>query len=256
VRLIVRERADIRAIVWGLDTNWCSVGPLPRYSSEVFPEWLYRPRGWSSIANSFNWASLELAHRKLLQLIRPKNARLRSDGYVRALPPEASYDIAKAQRAIYHSEQPPPHIEVEEATLPVGSPEAGAGLPGVTLLRNVLTDIRDDVIVVLVLMPRHAFALPNPGTPEAMLMRDCKAAIASVAQRRGYWVIDGMWRSSWTVDDRNYWDRSHFRDILAEALIDGIDAAVNRGDLTPKSALRLLAFRQERRMGDKEENLK
>jgi hypothetical protein len=64
-----------------------------------------------------------------------------------------------------------------------------------------------------------------------------------------------MWRSSWTVDDHNYWDRSHFRDHLAAALIDGIDTAVNRGSIAPQSALRLLAHgrgqRSEARRGDK-----
>jgi hypothetical protein len=240
VRLIARERPDTRTIVWGLDPHWCSGEPTPRYSSEVFPEWLYRPWGLGYVANTLNWASLELAERKLQQLIRANTARLRSDGYVRALPPEGSYDLGKARRAIYRSSQPPPHIEPEEPTIPIGSPEAGMGLPGVVLLRDVLVEIRDGVTVVLVLMPRHAFALPVPGTPEAARMRDCKAAIALVAERRGNWVIDGMWRSPWTVNDNNYWDRSHFRDNLAEAIIDGIGAAVNCGSVASESSLRLL----------------
>jgi hypothetical protein len=241
VRLIVRERPDTRTIVWGLDTNWCNAGPIPRYSSEVFPEWLYRPLSWSYLTNTFNWASLELVFRKLRQLLQDKNMRLRPDGYVRALPPEGSYDLAKAQRAIYHTGQSPPLLEPELPAIPAGSPEAGAGLPGVVLLGDVLSKIRDGVTLVLVLMPRHAFALPVPGTPDAVRVRDCKAAIAALAQRRGHWVIDGMWRSPWTVDDNNYWDRSHFRDHLAEALIDGIDAAVNCGDVAPKAALRVLS---------------
>src|SRR5262249_53176419 len=155
-----------------LDPHWCSAEPTPWYSSEIFPEWLYRPRSWEYVANTFNWAALELAERKLRQLIQAKSARLRSDGYVHALPPESSYDLGKARRAISRSEQPPPIIEPEVPPIPIGSPDAAAGLPGVVLLREVLAEVREGVTVVLVLMPRHAFALPAPGTPEAARMRD------------------------------------------------------------------------------------
>jgi hypothetical protein len=240
VRLIVRERPQARAIIWGLDTDWCTSGPLAQYASEIFPEWLYRPRGWSYIAYAFNWASLELAQRKIMQLVSGKSARLRSDGYVHILPSDAVYDPGKAQRKIYGSDRPPA-LEPEHPTDAIGAVEGGLGLPGLVLLRNVLTEVGDNITLVLLLMPRHAFGLPAPGSPEWLRMRDCKAAIAWVAGQRGAWVIDAMWRSPWTVDDHNYWDPSHFRDNIAEGLIAGIDAAVNRGSIAPGSALRLLA---------------
>ena len=239
VSLIARNNPRGGRIVWGLDRLWCGAAPQ-RYGPEIFPEWLYDDSGWDHLVHSLNLSMLDLARRKLRQAMRPKNSRLRFDGYLHLLPPDAGYQVAKAQKLIYGTASP----RALEHSLPVLLPapnEANQDARGVALMRATLASLPDRSQLVLVLMPEHAFGLPSPGSPEERDLEHCKSSLAGLARQRGDWVIDAMWRSPWTVDDQNYWDGVHFRDRLADALIEGIGQVLNKGTGSPPPSLRILA---------------
>lgn len=240
VQLITREGPPAHTIVWGLDLTWCNASP-PSHTSGLseFPDWLYDEDGWNDFANALNWGTLDLARRKLEQLLRPKGERLRADGYANMLPPDDTYDLGKAQGKLYGA-APRRKLVAIAAPRQGASSQAGAQLPGVLILQGALAQIAHSVQLIFVLMPVHAILLPAPGSHEVKLKDDCKAAIAALAERHGAWLLDAMWHSTWTVDDRNFWDSWHFREHLAQALVAGIDAAVNRDRSEPESALRIL----------------
>ena len=73
IRLIARVPSGVRTIIWGLDVNWCNLPPLPRHSGlSEFPDWLYDDDRWNDLLHAFNWQLLDLARRKLQQVLRPK----------------------------------------------------------------------------------------------------------------------------------------------------------------------------------------
>lgn len=241
IALIARERPQVRTIVWGLDVNWCNPWPPPRYSAlSEFPGWLYDDDGWNDLSHAFNWSTLDLARRKLQQAVRPQAGRLRADGFLNMMPPDASYDLARSQKEIW-GKSPPRRLAAIAGPSVEPSAEAGARLPGVAILQDAVGVLPQSTRLIFVLMPAHASLLPSPGSADEKRIEDCKAAIGAIAQRRGDWLIDAMWHSVWTVEDSNFWEPQHFRDHLAEALIAGIGSAVNGGSIAPAAAMRILA---------------
>jgi hypothetical protein len=242
LRLVARERPDARTIVWGLDFGWCRVKPPERYTDlSEFPEWLYDKSRWNDLSHALNWSNVDLARRKLMQVFRDGGDRLRADGFLNMMPPDAAYTPVRL-RAHLSSMGFPPATNPMRASAPTvtGSPEAGALLPGVAILEDIVAGIPPSARLVLVLMPPHANLLPEPGSRDEQVLEDCKAAISAVARQRGAWLLDAMWRNAWTVEDNNFWDPQHFRDHVAEELIAGIGAAVT-GGTADSATMRLLA---------------
>ena len=200
VRLIGR-RPTVRSIFWGLDSEWCRSAPADRYNPATeFPEWLYDENRWNDVLYSFNLGALNLVLRKVGRLLRPRAKTIRPDGFQHLLPPDTTFDIAKAQKSIYGG-APPRKLLPMQSLPPKATAALDAPFPGVAILDDALATIPATTRVILVLMPRHASALPPPGSSEDAVLQTCKAAIAASAERRGDWVIDTMWHSAWTVDD-------------------------------------------------------
>lgn len=238
VALIGREVRGQGNIIWGLDANWCATDAASlRTGPEVLPEWLYDENRWNDLTHSFNWAMLDMARRKLLQALRPEGKRLQADGYSNMLPPDDTYHIDKARKLIYGPETPRQLPTKEPRALDLASLAEGQ-LPGAAMLKNVLARLPAGMRVIFVLMPSHAFGQPAYGSDERKTLRNCKAAIAGAAAKSGAWLLDAMWHSVWTIEDANFWDRTHYRDHLAHTLIREIGRAVN-GD-TPTLGLRVL----------------
>jgi hypothetical protein len=240
LRLIVRETSQVRVIVWGLDLNWCTATPPLRYSPLAkFPDWLYDDDKLGHLTHAFNWSGLERSQRKLRQFLRRKGERVRNDGYLRIMPPESAYDVARLRRQVYGAE-PPRKLAPVDAPTVAGSSQIGGRLPGVAILADAVAVLPPSARVVFIFMPQHAMLLPAPGTSEEKLLEDCKTAVADLARRRRDWVLDAMWRSIWTVEDHNFWDPHHYRDHIAEALAEAVGSVV-RGVPGSGAPIRVLA---------------
>ena len=241
LRLITREQADVRMIIWGLDLRWCTTSPPPRYSVlAYFPDWLYDDNKWQHFTHALNWSGLERSRRKLQQLLRGKDKRIRNDGYLRNLPPESVYDPTRLRKQVYGAGVPR-KLAPLDAPMVEGSPNSGARLPGVSILREAVAGIPLSAKIIFIFMPPHVTLLPPPGSQEDKILEDCKAAIAEIAHRRRSWVLDAMWHNIWTVEDSSFWDPHHFRDHIAESLISSIGSAVNHGAPDPITPIRILA---------------
>jgi len=230
----------VKNIIWGLDLSWCSTVPPSKYTPLAeFPEWLYDDDRLGHLTHAFNLGAMGLAGRKLEQALRPKDRRLRSDGFLRIMPADSAYDPRRSQRLIW-GEETPARLEPASAPPVGGSVDAGEVLPSVKILREATAALPPSTRVVFVLLPFHAKALPAPKSAEEGTLEDCKAAIAKLARRSKSWLIDAMWRSEWTVDDTNFWDASHFRDHIADKLIVGIGAALKGESVQLDSSMRVL----------------
>jgi hypothetical protein len=241
VRLIVRKQPDAKNIIWGIDLSWCSALPPSRHSElSEFPDWLYDDDPMGHLAHGFNWSAIDLARRKVEQVLRPKDRRLRSDGFLRIMPADSAYDLRRSQRTIWGEAAPPKLMPIAAPTVD-GSADAGERVPSISILHEAADALPRSARAVFVLLPFHATLLPEPKSSDEKTLEDCKAAIAKLAQGSGGWVIDAMWRSAWTVDDSNFWDAYHFRDRVAEMLIASIGAALKGERVEPESTIRVLA---------------
>ena len=241
VQLIVRKQPDVKNIVWGIDLNWCSTATPSKYTPlAAFPEWLYDDDRLGHLTHAFNWSAMDLARRKIEQALRPKDRRLRSDGFLRIMPADSAYDLRRAQKAIW-GETTPVKLEPLSAPASGGSAEAGDLLPGVMILQQAVAALPPATRTIFLLLPFHARLLPEPGSAGERTLEDCKAAVAELAEHSNGWVFDSMWRSAWAVDDSSFWDAYHFRNSVAEALIAGVGAALEGGRVQPEASMRVLA---------------
>jgi hypothetical protein len=240
IQLIVRKQPDVKNIIWGVDLNWCSTAAPSKYTPlAAFPEWLYDDDGLGHLTHALNWSEMDLARRKLEQALRPKNRRLRSDGFLRIMPADSTYDLRRSRRLIW-GESTPAKLEAVSVPPIGGSVEAGQALPSVRILQDAVAALPPTTRAVFVLLPFHAKLLPEPESLDERTLQDCKAAIAKLAERSKNWVIDAMWRSELAVDDGNFWDAFHFRDHVADRLIVGIGAALKGGRIQAESSIRVL----------------
>ena len=240
VQLIIRSQPDVKNIIWGIDRNWCSALPPARYTPQVeFPEWLYNDDRLGHLAHAFNWGAIDLARRKVEQALYAKDRRLRSDGFLRIMPADSTYDPGRSRKLIW-GEATPVRLEAVPAPVPAGSTEAGEALAGVGILRDAVAALPSSTRTVFVLLPSHARLLPEPLSAGESTLQACKAAIARLAQLRKGWVIDAMWRSQWAVEDGNFWDALHFRDRVADGLVAGIGAALQSAHVLPDASMRVL----------------
>ena len=184
-----------------------------------------------------------MARRKIEQALRPRDRRLRSDGFLRIMPADSAYDLRRAQRLIW-GEQPPAKLEPLSAPASGGSAEAGDLLPGVKILQQAVAALPPPTRTIFLLLPFHARLLPEPGSAGERTLEDCKAAIAKLAERRNGWVFDSMWRSAWALDDSNFWDAYHFRDSVCRHADRGRWGALEGGAPRPSQHARVARARR------------
>jgi hypothetical protein len=78
-------------------------------------------------------------------------------------------------------------------------------------------------------MPVHVAAQPTPGTYRAELEAECKTRIMAIGRERGATVIDCRIASPPTTENKNYWDRLHYRVPVATQVADQLAGAVLEG---------------------------
>ena len=235
-----RTVADPKALLIGLDHEWCSPSRVADKRGKEFPSWAYDDNRWNDLLYLLNNPTLEVASRMVGRLLGWVPEKLRDDGFEVFVPPESAYDLARARYHIYGPSGPsapdpaPPAAELSEAerqamefqALP-WLDESLAGLPAATRK-------------VLVLPPAHAQALPAAGSSGEAREAECKRRLATIARRRGAMLVDWRLVSPLTTDDSHFWDPLHYRLPIAYRLIDDLEHIVNEGRESPDGSYRIL----------------
>jgi hypothetical protein len=228
--LFRREVARPKAIIWGLDANWCepdAASEVKRLTPRPFPPWLYDGLAWRDWLKALNFTTLEISVRLLSHRLGFAAERIRRDGYEIFTPSEASYDLAQARAHLfraYDGKAP------EMGPLPV--PEAVSAdlraswiFPALGWLDAELAALPAATRRILLLTPVHSVQLPREGSAGAAQFEACRAAVEQVARKHAATLVDFRFRSEITREDANYWDPLHFRIGIArriEAVLTGV----------------------------------
>jgi len=236
--LMARSVPKPGTLLVGLDHVWCARNAdKERITARGFPEWMFDDNPWNDIPYMLNTTSVEIAGRRLGQLLGLNKPRIPHDGYEVFVPPESQYDRAKVRRKLYSSDTPRRHAAVSPPYQPTAEQRASWRFPALQWLDEMLGKSWQGRL--LVFMPVHVIAQPAPGSEEAAREVECKARIADIARRHKAALIDFGIASPITDADDNYWDPLHYRVGIAARIVEGVSQAV-RGGIPGDGSWRML----------------
>lgn len=223
-------RRPLKAVLFGLDSPWCAAHPAPR-TEHAFPDWLYEPGTPWGVFRQANLRGLTAAVNAVLVRMGRGKPRIRADGYAVFTPPEATYDLGRAQA----------HIAAG-----VGDPNAPADppdlpFPALDRLDATLASLPRETRKIVAFMPVHARAQGQPGTASGRRETACKARAAAIGESRDALVVDFRLTSPVTRDDANYWDALHYRLSVAARIVAGLKDADSGRTGDPDGFYKVLA---------------
>ncbi|MDH3690983.1 MAG: hypothetical protein OEU36_16165 [Gammaproteobacteria bacterium] len=228
--VFARHHANARTVIFGIDFTWCAkqffVKFIPPRSAGDFPTWMYDEDSYNDVL-PYNGRVLRHAWRQFLHLIGVGSYQFGLDGYTVFTNPMDEYDIAKARRNIYKSEQPLEKAPVDPPVVVAPETIAALEFPAIELLSNMLDQLSDETVKVAFFVPYHYYFQPAPGSFEAVKWNECKRRIAETFKAHdNARMLDFMIHSSITTRDENYWDHKHYTVPVASQLVDLIAMGV------------------------------
>lgn len=229
--LFIREVERPRVLLLALDHVWCNENVAAGdVTFRGFPEWIYDDSRFNDVLYMLNSKAVETSVRRLGFALNLKPARFVA-GYEVFTPPEEDYDLVKARRKIWRGKGPSEIKAVDPPYRPSPNERAGWRFPALQWLDDSFSRFKGDIVVAF--MPVHIKAQPVPGSLAAAKETECKQRITDIARRHGAPVVDFRIWSGITTKDSNYWDRLHYREPIAERIVDGIERAIATGEDDP-----------------------
>jgi hypothetical protein len=235
-----RTIADPKALVIGLDHEWCSRSSVGDRRRTEFPSWAYDDNRWNDLLYLLNNPTLEVAGRTVGRVLGLVPQKLRDDGFEVFVPPESAYDLARARYYIYGRSGPSAPDPVRPAAELNEAERHAMEFEKLPWLDEILAALPAATRKVLLLPPPHAHVLPPAGSYGAAREAECKRRIAEIARRRGAMLVDWRIVSPLTIDDSHFWDSLHYRLPVAYRLIDDLEHIVNEGRESPDGSYRIL----------------
>jgi hypothetical protein len=229
-----------KVIIVGVDNQWClSNADTNRITARGFPYFLYDEDKWNDLLFLFNSRTVEMAGRLVGVHLGLYPERSRFDGYYVFVPPDNSYDLEKARRAIWGG---------RERRLPDANAKPFEMYDHHDWLIYPALDWLDDLLLrtgdalkVIAFMPAHVAHQDDAATLFGAKAAECKSRIVQIARKRGAKVIDWLYSSPLTREDSNYWDPVHYRVPVANSLAHAIGLAVRDGKPSVDGTYRILA---------------
>jgi len=236
--LFLRTDGPPKLLIVGLDGVWCDPNAdVNRITFRGFPSWLYDDNPWNDYLYLFNYGTLEIAARLIGYQLGVYPERVRYDGYEVFVPPESQYDPARAHANIWRGIPPPPTV----LPPPLMADELRKlKFPALPWLDDALARIPAPNMKILAFMPVHVAAQPAPGTHAAQVEAECKARVATIAQRRDAIMIDWRIPSVLTRNDFNYWDNLHYRVPIATRLAKELAGVALSGQAAADGSYRIV----------------
>ncbi len=239
-RVFMRAAGPPKTLVIGIDTVWCAQdADRQRITFRGFPEWMYDDNRWNDLLHLLNGKTLEIAGRMVAYWLGLREPRYRYDGFEVFVPPEETYDLARARTHLYPSGK----VDVLPVEPPVRLAAAlveSLRFPAHDWVDALLGETRGRTKVILAAMPVHVSAQPRPGSEAAAVEQVCLDRLAAIAQRHGATMVDWRYPSVLTRDDTKYWDPLHYRLPVAERLVEDLRSAV-AGGTSPDGSWRVTA---------------
>jgi hypothetical protein len=236
-----RTVAVPNTVLIGLDHEWCGrTSSAADAREKEFPFWAYDENPWNDFLYLLNNPTLEVAGRTVGRVLGTVRQKLRDDGFDVFVPPDSTYDLARARYHIWGPGGPrgpgpaAPVLELSEAE------RSAMEFPTLPWLDESLAALPDTTRKLLVLPPLHAQAIPAPGSYGAAREAECKLRVAAIARRRGAMLVDWRIVSPLTSEDSHFWDLLHYRLSVAYGLIDDLAHIVNEGRESPDGSYRIL----------------
>ncbi len=215
-----------RVVLVGLDLSHCAVGDTEKFTPRPFPMWMYEGSRWRGYREMFNLYAVQEAGQEFAVLTKIKRQRFGSDGYTSFVPPDSTYDPARAAM----------HLRDEGLFVPSA---AGVGDPGTWHYPSIdrigaeLSAFAASTRKILFFVPYNHRVMPASDSPGASVWRECKLRAASLARHvPNALAVDFMRPSPITDADDNYWDGMHYRIAVADRIARDL-AAANRGEASP-----------------------
>jgi hypothetical protein len=233
VTLYLSHTRAPRTLIWGLDPGWCEKDrePLANPLTErTFPTWLYRGSAWGTIPHLFNLRTVEIAGRVVANKLHLMKSRLPRDGYEVFTPPEASYDLARAQAHIWGG-KPRQNTAINP---PFQSSEVERDAwryPALDRLVATLAELPNETRLLILFPPAHLAIQPAPGSFKAAVEAECKERVAAIVAYHHGTTVDFRIASPITSEDANYWDPLHYRLPIAKRVAEALErAAAGKSD--------------------------
>ena len=214
----LRHHPAPAALVMAADDLWCADDSAPP-SDKPFPFWLLDP---DPVAYTLGLLRFDVAQEvagRIGWLMRAGRPLARRDGW---------WDYERDYRHLgAHGDSKLP-ANGEPAAPDAPEPYKAGPFPVAARFSEMLARIPPTTPVVLVFPPIHASALPRPGTARAAVEHACRAAIAdALASHPRSAVLDRRRDTPETRDRALFFDQSHYRHAIADALTDAIAAAID-----------------------------
>jgi len=233
--LFAEHTVHPRTLLVGIDVVWCDENAdTQRITERGFPEWMFDEDPWNDFPHMLNKRSVEIAGRRIANALGLNPDRIPFDGYEVFVPDESQYDLAKARELI--------------GPVPTASPKPYAAtpegrrkwrFPALKWLETLLDGGWQRAVIMI--MPVHVAAQPQPHSKSAAREAECKARIAALAIRRGVPLVDFRIKSDLTTRDENYWDKLHYRVPVAERIVRDLGRAVATWQDDPAGTWRVLS---------------
>jgi hypothetical protein len=239
-RVFLHANGPPKTLVIGIDSVWCAPdADRQRITFRGFPEWMYDDNRWNDLLHILNSKTLEIAGRMVGYWLGLREPRYRYDGFEVFVPPEETYDLARARTHLYPGgrlDMPPvePPVRLSPAV------EESLRFPAHDWVDALLGETGGRSRVILAAMPVHVAAQPRSGSEAAAIEEVCLDRLAAIAQRHGALMVDWRYPSALTREDSNYWDPLHYRLPIAERLVDDLRTAIDGGS-SPEGTWRVTA---------------
>lgn len=224
--VFTRNHPRARAVLVGLDVEWCPTGDdLRRFTERAFPAWMYGENRWAGYAHMFDLYAVQKAGQAFAEFAGLKRRVYGGDGYTSFTPPDETYDAVRAAA----------HLREWGTFVPAGPRDGPASewrFPALELLRQRLDAMAPATRKVLFFVPYSRAVLPKAGEDRVQAAWDeCKRRVAALASEvPNATAIDFMVPSEITGEDTNYWDGLHYRQPIAERVARDLARAAAGGE--------------------------
>jgi hypothetical protein len=241
-----RTVAAPKAVLIGLDHEWCYrngnayMRERTAALEREFPAWAFDDSRWNDLLHLLNVPTLQEASHVVGHLLGRVPEKLRKDGFEVFVPPDSTYDPARAHFFVYELDDSRVPVPVH-STSSLGEVERNAmDFETLRWLDESLASLPAATRKILVFPPLHAHAMVAAGAFGEMRDAECKRRITAIARRRGATLVDWRILSPLTTADSNFWDPLHYRLPIAYRLIDDLGHVVNEGRESPDGSYRIL----------------
>ncbi len=224
--LFRRHHPSIATVVLEIDPIWCK-RDKEKLTNRPFPAWMYDESPWNDVLPHLSLYGIEQAGRQLAFLLGLRPARFARDGYARYLPPPEDYDLERVRKELRS------RLEREQANGGSSKPLSRSerrilGFADHDLMTEMLSSLPSETRKVMIFAPMHRAVMPEPGSKGASVIAECKARLVRIAaEAENVHVLDFMIESDISRQDSNFWDGHHFRDEVADQLIELIAAGLS-----------------------------